>query len=503
MDEDENECVSAAVQSGGWYFLDLGRRYHADDRQPTRSSPIKTVTIHFVLGCIALGAVFNVSPVAAAQTRTLRVVTYNIEADTGGYTASRPGLIIPSGGGTVQQGGVLEGIGEEILGNDPAQPLDILALEETTTNPITVVPIVSGLNSFYGVAGMYSNSTYQATQFGGSTNNGSGNGPNAMVYNAKTLQLLASVPVDPPGDIGNLGSASGEYREVMRYEFAPAGVAPTATNEFYVYVSHYKASTGSANENYRNGEAKIIRNDEANNLPVNARVLYVGDYNVDNSGEPMYQTILSNTAPNGIHQGQGIDPLNPTNNPNINWSTTTTDTNILVMLTEYGDELEYRDDLQVMTTNVYFGVAGGLALVPGTYHVFGNNGTLPYKGTVNSGSNTALNNRLVTNGPVFISAAQLYLDLTTASDHLPVVADYTIPITVPAPGLQSVTGTGGTVTFTWSAVVSAVYQLQSRTNLVQDNWSNLGNAITATNIVMSATDSIGPDPQRFYRLLVP
>jgi hypothetical protein len=412
-------------------------------------------------------------------------------------------LIIPSGGGTVQQGGVLEGIGEEIVGSDPAQPLDILALEETTTNPITVVPIVSGLNSFYGVAGMYSNSTYQATQFGGNTNNGSGNGPNAMVYNTTTVQLLASVPVDPPGSIGNLGSASGEYREVMRYEFAPAGMTPTATNEFYVYVSHYKASTGNGNENYRNGEAKIIRNDEASKLPATARVLYVGDFNVDNSGEPMYQTILSNSAPNGIHQGQGIDPLNPTNNPNINWSTSTTDTNILVMLTENSDELEYRDDLQVMTTNVYFGVAGGLALVPGTYHVFGNNGMTAYKGTVNSGSNTALSNRLVTNGPVFISAAQLYLDLTYASDHLPVVADYTIPITVPAPVLQSVTGTGGTVTFTWSAVVSAVYQLQYRMDLVQGNWSNLGDAITATNIVMSAYDSIGPDPQRFYRLLVP
>jgi hypothetical protein len=25
MDENENECASAAVQSGGWYFLDLGR----------------------------------------------------------------------------------------------------------------------------------------------------------------------------------------------------------------------------------------------------------------------------------------------------------------------------------------------------------------------------------------------------------------------------------------------------------------------------------------------
>ena len=455
------------------------------------------------MGCIALCAVLDVSPVAASQTWTLRVVTYNIEADTGGYTTPRPGLIIPSGGGTVQQGGVLEGIGEEMVGNDPAQPLDILALEETTTNPVTVVPIVNGLNSFYGVAGMYSNSSYQATQFGGSTNNASGNGPNAMVYNTTTVQLLASVPVDPPGGIGNLGYDSGEFREAMRYEFAPAGMTPTATNEFYVYVSHYKASTGTGNENYRNGEAKIIRNDEANNLPANARVVYVGDYNVDNSGEPMYQTILAASAPNGAQQGQGIDPLNPADNPNINWSTSTTDTNILVMLTEHSYNLEYRDDLQVMTTNVYYGAADGLALVPGTYHAFGNNGVTPYNGTVNSGLNTALNNRLVTNGPVFISAAQLYFDLTTASDHLPVVADYTIPISVPEPVLQTVTATGGTVTFTWNAVMNADYQLQYCTDLTQTNWTDLGSLITATNAIMSATDSIGPDPQRFYRLLVP
>jgi hypothetical protein len=171
------------------------------------------------------------------------------------------------------------------------------------------------------------------------------------------------------------------------------------------------------------------------------------------------------------------------------------------METESSTDLRYRDDLQLMTTNVYFGVAGGLALVPGTYHVFGNNGTTPYYGSVNSGSNTALNSDLESGAP--ISASQLYLDLTTASDHLPVVADYTIPITVPAPVFQSVTGTSGTVTFTWSAVASVVYQLQYGTNLAQGNWSNLGSAITATNAVMSASDSIGPDPQRFYRLLVP
>ena len=464
-----------------------------------RSSPIKTVTIHFVLGCITLCAGFDISRVAAAQTRTLRVVTYNIEDDINGATTPRPGLIAPPANpNNVQAGGVLEGIGEEILGSDPAQPLDVLALQETTSNPITVTPIVNGLNSFYNAPGMYALSRYQATEEGGDV--ADGNGPNALVYNTKTLQLLAAVPVDPPGGTSYLGSSSGEYREVMRYELAPAGMTPTATNEFYVYVSHYKSSSSgieATNQLYRNEEAVIIRNDEANNLPATARVLYVGDYNITTSGEASYQTILSNTAPNGIQQGQGVDPLNPSGATSFDWSANSN----LSMKTDSSTSLHYRDDLQVMTTNVYYGVAGGLALVPGTYHVFGNNGTTAYKGSVNSGSDTALNSDLEPGTP--ISASQLYLYLTDASDHLPVVADYTIPITVPAPVLQSATGTGGTVTFVWSAVVSAVYQLQYRTNLAQGDWSNLGSAITATNAVMSASDSIGPDPQRFYRLLVP
>ena len=431
-----------------------------------------------------------------AQTRTLRIVTYNIEDDINGATTPLPGLIAPPNNtNNVQAGGVLEGVGEEIVGNDPAQPLDILALEETTSNPLTIAPIVSGLNSFYGVTGMYSNSTYQATESGGDV--ADGNGPNAIVYNTKTVQLLASVPVDPSGGPNKLGSSSGEYREVMRYQFAPAGMTPTATSEFYIYVSHYKSGTSSSDLTARNGEAQIIRTNEAIDLPANARVLYVGDFNITTSGEASYQTILSNTTPNGIQQGQGIDPLNPSAATSFDWSANSN----LSMKTDSSTSLHYRDDLQVMTTNIYFGVAGGLALVPGTYHVFGNNGTTAYKGSVNSGSNTALNSDLASGAP--ISASQLYLDLANASDHLPVVADYTIPITVPVPVFQSVTGTGGTVTFTWSAMASAVYQLQYCTNLAQGNWSNWGSAITATNAVMSASDSIGPDPQRFYRLLVP
>jgi hypothetical protein len=391
---------------------------------------------------MALFLACGLAPLASAQTRTLRIVTYNIEADTG-TTTPLPGLIAPSGG-SVTNGGVLEGIGEEIVGSDAAQPIDILALEETTSNTTTVTPIVNGLNAYYNTPGMYAMSTYQATESGGSPT--SGNGPNALVYNTTTVQLVASVPVDPPGGTSKLGSSSGEYREVMRYEFAPAGVTTNAANVFFIYVSHYKADTGTQNATYRLGEAQIIRTNEADFLPANARVLYVGDYNPDNgSGEPGYQTIISNTAPNGIVQGGGIDPMNLSGATNLNWS----NGSLIGQNTDASTSLEYRDDLQVMTTNVYYGAPGGLAYVPGTYHVFGNNGTTAFGSSVGSG-NSALTN-LVSSASYpyqYISAAQLYTDLTTASDHLPVVADYTIPISAPSMAVSptsafSSTGTQG------------------------------------------------------------
>jgi hypothetical protein len=425
-------------------------------------------------------AVSGLATSLPGQTRTLRIVTYNIEADVN-TTAPMPGLIAPGGDPTnIKAGGVLEGIGEEMAGNDGAQPLDILALEETTSNPLTVTPIVNGLNAFYGVAGMYANSTFQAGESGNTLTNG--NGPNALVYNTRTVQLLASSPVDPPGGKSKLGSASGEYREVMRYEFAPAGVTASLANEFYIYVSHYKSGTGITNEQDRLGEAQIIRNDEANSLSAGARVLYVGDYNVESSDEPMYQTILSNAAPEGVARGQGFDPLNLSNDTNIIWSTSTTDAGILAMLTEHGYDLEFRDDLQAMTSNVCYGVPGGLAYVPGTYHAFGNSGNTPYGGSVDSGGNPALANRLATNGPVFIGAAQLYLDLTEASDHLPVVADYTVPM--PAPAITRLQVSGPNLVFVVNnAVTNAVYTLLGS--------GDDGQAVSNWNVVATRTAPSG------------
>jgi len=461
---------------------------------------------------VSLAAVFAVS----AQTRTLRIATYNIEADIGVTNKQAtftnvvrsaaegpplPGLIAPpTNSADVQAGGVLEGIGEEIVGNDPAQAVDILALEETTGNVQTVAPIVNGLNSFYGIAGMYSNSPYQGTEaFGGDPT--VGNGPNAVVFNASTVQLLASVPVDPPGGTGNLGSTYGEYREVMRYEFAPAGVAPAASNEFYIYVSHYK-SGGSSYNSDRAGEAQIIRTNEAVDLPAMARVLYVGDYNITTSGDPSYQIIVSNSAPNGVQQGAGVDPFNPTNNKSINWHSSSASTNILAQESDNCEFIQYRDDLEMMTTNVYFGATGGLKYVPGTYHTFGNNGSVNYQGTVNTSANTSLNN-LATNGPVFISAAQLLVDLTGGSDHLPVVADYTIPI--PAPVISGVSLAETNLIFAvTNGITNAAYTVLMSTNVASPlaDWIAVAtNIATGGSFTLTATNAVNQAaPGQFYLL---
>jgi uncharacterized repeat protein (TIGR03803 family) len=70
------------------------------------------------------------------------------------------------------------------------------------------------------------------------------------------------------------------------------------------------------------------------------------------------------------------------------------------------------------------------------------------------------------------------------------------------PVFTSVTQTAGTVTLAWSAVASQTYQLQYTTNLAQPNWTNLGDAITATNGIVMVSDSFGTSPQKFYRVVL-
>ncbi len=76
-------------------------------------------------------------------------------------------------------------------------------------------------------------------------------------------------------------------------------------------------------------------------------------------------------------------------------------------------------------------------------------------------------------------------------------------LSVPLPPVfKSVANTAGTVTLAWSAVAGQSYQLEYTTNLALPSWNGVGNGVVATNGTMTAFDSPGTDPQRFYRVVL-
>lgn len=76
----------------------------------------------------------------------------------------------------------------------------------------------------------------------------------------------------------------------------------------------------------------------------------------------------------------------------------------------------------------------------------------------------------------------------------------TVTAPPPPPALQAAVRTGNTLVLTWSAITGQVYRIFSETNLDQPNWSPLGSPINATNSIMTTLETVGQDPQRFYRV---
>src|SRR5271156_1674641 len=75
---------------------------------------------------IACSSVMALSATAHAQTVNVRIATWNIEADIDGVTTPRTGLYQ-----------AVEGMGEDDF-DGISQPVDILTLEETTSNSTTI-----------------------------------------------------------------------------------------------------------------------------------------------------------------------------------------------------------------------------------------------------------------------------------------------------------------------------------------------------------------------------
>jgi hypothetical protein len=59
----------------------------------------------------------------------------------------------------------------------------------------------------------------------------------------------------------------------------------------------------------------------------------------------------------------------------------------------------------------------------------------------------------------------------------------------------------GTAQLTWNAVSGLTYRVQSSSALSGGFWSNLGDSITATGSIATATDSIGNNSSRYYRVV--
>src|SRR5205085_12365306 len=94
------------------------------------------------------------------------------------------------------------------------------------------------------------------------------------------------------------GWAHGKRRHLLRVRF-PLQATGNDTG-----------ADADADAVYREQNATIIRNDEATNLPANARVLYLGNFYFESSNDPAYKTITAAASPSGEHQGAGFDPLN-------------------------------------------------------------------------------------------------------------------------------------------------------------------------------------------------
>jgi hypothetical protein len=378
--------------------------------------PFEFVNIPILCGIIAfsLGVFLDTS---AVRAQILRVAAYNVDADTppsGGCSSPQASGCPDAGPGLTT---VLQAIGNEQLAGH-SQPIDVLALEELAF-PVAGMPsetmqfVVDQLNAIYPTA----NYAYDATN--DPTTGGTGGGPSGLVYNKNTVKLLSASAV---------GSVSGSMaaRAPMRYKLAPAGYSDDSA-DFWMYVSHMKsgsAGTGSgSNGDRRNKEAQEIRADAATAIVgPNAHIIYTGDYNMDGSSEPGYQTMVA------AGTGQAIDTLTRSFNSTSTWDTTST---YKSLLTETATFDQFRDDLQLVTNPML--TQPGMQLVTSSLTAFGNGGNI-YHTSVTSASNSAA---LADLGmPPYTPAyrTSVLSALTTATDHLPIVADYSFASAVGIPG---------------------------------------------------------------------
>ena len=222
-------------------------------------------------------------------------------------------------------------------------------------------------------------------------------GAQALFYRSDLVTELTSGHVDISTGAGR---NTDRWRlRLANYEF-----------DIYLYSSHLKAGQGGSNEDERADGVEAIRAN-ADALPSNAHVIYVGDFNFYSPNEAGYQAFT------GPGAKQAIDPLGT----GLSWSG---ESNAFKHTQSpragasgglIGGGLDDRFDQHLVSSGLFDG--SGFAIVD--YRAFGNDGN-HYNESINDGNNTYY--------PTQISRSNNVADaLFDASDHIPVVVDYQYP----------------------------------------------------------------------------
>lgn len=351
----------------------------------------------------------------------LRIVQYNVNNSDPEQTGPRTGMDT-----------VLSAINASARGGF-SRPIDVLVLEEAASVATTGAAYASLLNTVVGGTA-YARSTVDASTVG--------SGRPMVVYNSAALQLLGEAR------IGSTSGTAGHPRQTMRYQFRPVGYDSSA--DFYVYASHFKSSTGAANEAERNVEATTIRTN-ADALGAGARIIYAGDFNFYSASESGFQTLT------GPGHGQAFDPVNRlgawSNSSSFRDVHTQSPATTAVFNGQVTGGMDDRFDFQLVTGEVLDG--RGFDYVTGSYWAFGNTSTHTLNQAITTGSAASL--AALIPGYTTTQASAVLTALARVTDHLPVVADYKLPARMSAAfaGLPVQAIRGATVTGTLTVSNSA------------------------------------------------
>ncbi|MBN2216144.1 MAG: hypothetical protein JW719_02080 [Pirellulales bacterium] len=364
---------------------------------------------------------FLIASLAGNAFGQLRLVTWNTSTSgASSFTARQSSF-----------NRVLSYLGQETV-NGIARNVDVLILQEQSVNGITLQKFANELNTITG------SSNYAAWTQNPYNIDGMQTG---FVYNLAAVQVVFED-----------WSPTDSSRSTSRICLRPVGYGEDA--DLWVYNTHFKSGTASSDQIRRRDTAIANRWQTTNGrigsgsgsdsgvpwgsdfLVATANIVYAGDFNQQSSYEDAgntYPTMMENpyeiykfgtapfsSSPPTTGYGQAVDPLGQPGSWHDNTSFKSIHTQNPAGSGFVGGGMDDRFDFQMTSTDLVDGegtsyLGPGVGDCPATVHSYrtlGNNGTHALNGAITTGTG---------------APSDVLVALATASDHLPVVADYQLP----------------------------------------------------------------------------